>query len=259
MARLGVEYYNSNYSSLCRELVRAKYIGVFDAKKYNLGFIYYLKEKGARIVAEHFRSELQTINYVKSNPTNSPATLHHRTYAIACQIELFKTCEEHGIEIEFYDRDIETLGSIKKNKNLERKTRVALPKGKFLEPDAIFRIDTAKGKKLYTVELENEDFTKKSFAKIQRHIRAYSIRSVSKKYHHPKAWRNLFVYVDEGTMKSVMGKCAEIPDIKNWFLFKSYSDIATPVILKKGKFNIGEGMDFFKGWQNAAGAQVSMF
>lgn len=257
-ARLGVEFYSSNYSALTKPLVEAKHIGLLDARNYNLGHIYYLKEKGARVISEHLQTQLETINYVRSEPSLSPQTLYHRTYAIDCQIELYTTCKRYEIDIDFYDRDIETLGSIKKNKNLERKTRVESQNG-YLEPDAIFRIDTSNGKKLYTLELENNDYTKKSFQKIKNHISVFPLRSISKKYEHDKAWRNLFVYVDSSTMKSVMEKSTKIDGIKNWFLFKSYDEIKTEVSLSKGKFSIGKEKDYFTDWKNANGDIVNLY
>lgn len=258
LARLGVEFYNSNYSTHTKALLEAKHIGVMDARNYNLGHIYYLKEKGARVIAEHLQTKIETLNFVKSEPSLSPQTLYHRSYAIDCQIEMTLTCKKYEVEIDFYDREIETLGSIKKNKNLERKTRVPINDG-FLEPDAIFRINTSKGKKLYTLELENKDYTKKSFQKILNHIQAFSTKSVSKKYKHEKAWRNLFIYVNSSTMKSIIEKASKIDGIKNWFLFKSFEEVKTETALTKGKFSIGKETDFFTNWKNASNESVDLF
>ncbi|MEM7106458.1 MAG: hypothetical protein AAF502_25255 [Bacteroidota bacterium] len=259
-ARLGIEQYNSNYTKYSKPLLERKLIGVIDARPYDLGFIYYLKERGAKIISEHLQTNFGGLNYVKSEPTLSPQTLYHRKYAIDCQIELFKSCETNGIEIDFYERDIETIGSLKKDKMLQRKTRVPINKGQFLEPDAIFRIITPKGRKLYCFELENATFTKKSFEKIMKHVRALNMKSPSQKYNHEKAHRVLMVYKDAGIMKSVMSKMEQhLTNINKWFLFKSYDDVATPVSLKKSTFTIADEKDFFSNWLTLNGTYVPMY
>lgn len=259
-ARLEIEKYNSNYTKYCQPLIDAKLIGLIDAKPYNLGHIYYLKEKGAKITASHFQSDLSNLNYVKTPPSLSPQILHHRKYSIDCQIELFQTCASENIEIDFYERDIETLGSVKKNKTLERKTRVPIHNNQYLEPDAIFRINTDKGQKLYCLELENETYTKKSFAKIEKHISALNLKSPSKKYGHKKAHRVLMIYKDKGVMNGVIEKMKQqLSGIEKWFLFKAYEDVITPISLQKSAFTFDQQKDFLANWKTIQNTVVYMY
>ncbi|MEO1263735.1 MAG: hypothetical protein AAFZ15_33315 [Bacteroidota bacterium] len=259
-ARLGIEKYNSNYTKYCKTLLERKMIGVTDARPYDLGLIYHLKEKGAKIIAEHLQTTVTQINFVRSEPTRSPKTLFHRKYSIDCQIELFTTADQAGIEVDFYDRDIETVGSLKKDGILQRKTRVPIHKGQYLEPDAIFRIVTPKGKKLYCFEFENETYTKKSYEKIINHMWALNMKSPSQKYNHEKAHRVLMVYKDQAVMMAVIAKMKKhLSNINRWFLFKTYESVVSPVSLKKSTFTLLEKKDFFANWLAINDTYVSMY
>lgn len=252
MARLGIEKYNSAFSKHIRPLLDAGHVGLLDATNYGIGHIYYLRKKGATFIAQDQKLEIGQINYCINKPELSPQTLFHRTGAIDCQIELFLTCEENGVEVLFYDRDIETLGNIKRDNNLVRKTRVPINDRKFLEPDAIFMLDTLKGKKLYCLEFENKDYTKKSYEKAEKHVRALNMKSPSKKYGHDKGHRTLFIYQNLATMESVMKQVHEnIADIGSWFLFKSYDDVVDDGQFKGAVYQPGTGKNFFEGWKRA--------
>jgi len=142
MARLGIEKYNSAFSKHIVPLVEAGQLGLLDATNYGIGHIYYLRKKGATFLANDQKRELASINYCINKPELSPETLFHRTGAIDIQIELYLTCKEEAVDILFYDRDIDTLGNIRRDNNLVRKTRVSINNGKFLEPDAIFMLSS---------------------------------------------------------------------------------------------------------------------
>jgi len=259
-ARLGIERYNSNYSKYCTPLLRRKFICMIDAKPYGLGFMYYLTKKGADFLANQLDTPMDKIHFVKSEPTRSPRTIFHRTYAIDCQIELALACEEEDVEIDFYDREIETLGSLKKDKQLKRKTRVAINQGQFLEPDGIFRLLTNKGPKLYCFELENETHTKKSFAKIQKHLWALNLKSPSKKYKHEKAHRILMVYKDPRIMESVIAKMQkELSNIGFWFLFKSHEEAVNSFTLSKSTYLGDSSKHYFKNWKTIQGDRTSLY
>jgi len=225
MARLGIAKHSSAFSRLLNPLLEAKFIGKIDATNYGLGHIYYLTNKGAKNISNHHYKQIAEINYCKTKPSLSPQTIHHRTYAIDVQIEIFEACKIEGIPIIFYDREIDTVGSIRRDGCLKRKTRVELPNKTFIEPDAIFMLDTRKGKKLFCLELEHKDYTKKSIAKVKRHILALNSKSVSKKYGHEKAHRCLFVYVDTGTMKGVKCSFGTSCNIADWIYFIDYKDV----------------------------------
>ena len=260
MAKLGIEKYSSAFSKHLRPLMESNHIGMMDATHYGIGHIYYLKTKGAAFVAREIKEELSKINYCINPPELSPQTLFHRTGAIDCQIELYSTCTAQDIDIIFYDRDIETLGNIKRDNNLVRKTRVPINNRKFLEPDAIFMLDTPKGKKLYCLEYEHKDYTKKSYEKAEKHIRALNMKSPSKKYSHNKGHRTLFIYRNPATMISIMKQLNEnVPNIGSWFLFKSYDDVVSKGQFKSSVFKTDERKNFFDGWQQTGGLEVSIY
>lgn len=146
------------------------------------------------------------------------------------------------------------MGSLKGDKNLIRKTRIELPKRKYLEPDAIFMLDTPKGKKLFCLEYENEDYTKKSYQKVANHVHALNMKSPSKKYKHNKAHKTLFIYKNPATMESVMEKVKEnISGIGNWFLFKTYDKVCTPVDFKNPTSRSQKPRNFLTDWRTVNG------
>jgi len=260
MARLGIENYNTAFSKYSKSLIEANYVGVIDAINYGIGHIYYLKRKGAIFLSKGSSIELDSINYCHNIPQLSVQTLFHRTGAINCQIELSLECQEKDIEILFYDRDFEMLGNIKRENNLSRKTRVPLSNSTFLEPDAVFMLQTSKGNKLYCLEFENKDITKKSFQKVRKHVHALNLKSPSTKYGHNKGHRTLFIYKNEATMQSVIKKTkTEIESIRSWFLFKSYDEVLRKDQFKKSRYHLLNKKNFFEGWLNSKGESLHMF
>ena len=260
LAKLRVEKYNSAFSKHIPPLLEADYIGLIDATKYGIGHIYYLKKKGALFMSNELSKDIMDIHYCANRPNLSIQGLFHRTSAIDCQIELFVTCRNEGVEVLFYDRDIEILGNIKRDNNLSRKTRIVIANNKLLEPDAIFMLDTPKGKKLYCLEYEHKDYTKKSIEKALKHVQALNLKSPSKKYGHDKAHRTLFIYNNKATMNSVLSRLHEsVSGIENWFFFKSYEEVNSGGHFTKGVFQQAQTKDFFASWLQSNGGRVSLY
>ncbi len=258
LARLGIEKYNSSFTRHCKPLHDAKYIGAIDAVRYGLGHIYYLTKKGADWVSKQQDLELHQINFCINKSGLSLQSLFHRTYAIDCQIELYQSCTTENII--FYDRDIETLGDVKRNNNLARKTRIPLSGKKQLEPDAIFMLDTHKGKKLYCLEYEHKDFTKKSYQKILMHVEALNLKSPSKKYGHDKAHRTLFVYQNPATMEAVMKQLLiDVSGINSWFLFKTFDGVKSDGQFKNSIYELPKKKNFMTGWQLPNGERIVLY
>lgn len=259
MARIGIEKYNSAFSKHCTSLIKAKYIGKIDASNFGLGHIYYLTKKGAKYISLENKVSLEVINFCKSIPKLSPQSLNHRTHAINCQIELFLSCKNQDTEILFYDRDIESLGNIKRDSNLIRKTRLIIGVKEYLEPGAIFMLETSFGKKLYCLEYEHKDYTKKSFEKVLKHLKALNQKVASKKYQHQKSHRTLFIFNNRATMDSIIEKTKSISDIENWFLFKHYEEVISDGKFKNSKYESMETKDFISDWLNTKGEFVSIY
>lgn len=248
--RLGTERFQSALSKHLNPLIEADWIGLMDATNFGIGHVYYLKSKGAIWLSKEAGIDPKEIHFCISKPKLTSQTLYHRTGAIDCQIELFQTCLANQVDVVFYDRDIEVVGKPKGKGGLVRKTRIPLPGSGSIEPDSIFMLDTPKGKKLFCLEFENEDYTKKSYQKVENHVRALNIKSPSIKYKHPKAHRTLFIYKNPATMKSIMEKVSEnISGIGSWLLFKTYDEVITPFSDPKKETSPLELKDFFSGWR----------
>lgn len=260
MARLGIEKYASAFSKNMNLLLKGNYIGVIDASNFGIGHIYYLKRKGASFLSRELEENIDDIKYCKTQPELSPHNLQHRTDSISIQIELDLFCLKSNEEVLFYDRDIESLGNVRRSNNLTRKTRLHLSNNVLLEPDAIFMLNTNEGKKLFCLEYEHKDYTKKSIQKLYKHINALNEKAPSKKYGHDKAHRVLMVYKKTGTMKSVMTHLNEhVTALGNWILFKSLENLVPAYAFNSGKFNLSSELSIHENWSNAEGELISMF
>ncbi|GEM_PF-3495838 len=259
LTRLEIEKHNSALTKHCQPLLEAEWIGVMDATNYGIGHVYYLQKKGALFLSKELKMDIQLINFCQNTPKLTAQTLFHRTGAIDCQIELYLACQENEAKIIFYDRDIEVLGSVRGLEKLVRKTRIPVLDNRHIEPDAIFLLDTPKGQKLFCLEFENEDYTKKSYQKVESHVHALNLKSPSKKYKHDKAHRTLFIYKNPATMKSIMDKVNEnISGIGNWFLFKTYEEVFSSDS-KNSTQEKNTERSFMVGWRSANGENTSLY
>lgn len=260
IARLGIESYQSAMSKHFKLLLDADWIGLMDATTYGIGHVYYLKSKGALWQAKESGVKPDDIHFCTSKPKLTSQTLYHRTGAIDCQIELFLACRAKGVNVVFYDRDIEVVGKLNGKGALVRKTRIPLPGSGSIEPDAIFMLDTPAGRKLYCLEFENEDYTKKSYLKVENHIRALNFKSPSAKYKHSKAHRTLFVYKNPSTMKAIIDRISEnISGIGSWFLFKTYDEVSTPWNSFDKTTSPSGSKDFFADWRTVNEGMKSLY
>ena len=76
----------------------------------------------------------------------------------------------------------------------------------------------------------------------------------SKKYKHNKAHKTLFIYKNPATMESIMEKVKEsISGIGNWFLFKTFDEVLTPVEFKNPTSQSQKPRNFFTGWRTVTG------
>jgi len=243
LARLGIERYKSNFSKYINPLLASNLIKCQDARIVGLGYIYYLTKKGFVLLGSLRDISDQKESYPKRKPAMD-SNVFHRTYAIDCQIELFCNCEEWGVEILFYEKDIDN--SIRKN---ERKTRIRLSDFEHIEPDGVFKLSTPKGEKLFCLEFEHKDSMKKSMAKVSNYIKATNQKLVSAKYNHDRGHRTLFIYHDQKMKDRVMDRVVkEYGDVGSWFLFKSYDEVVPQISLEKSRYEISKRKNFLARW-----------
>jgi len=259
MIRLGIASKNSNLNSHCMNLVKGDLIGEIDAKHYGIGFVYYMKEKGAFNIRENDdnRGGKRVINRVKNPPKLQASTLWHRVQCIWCQIELDISASKHNYPIGLYKREIDTQGSMKAG-DYSKATTLYI-ESKILEPDACFLVND----KLFAFEFEHQTYTARSFEKLKLHCEALFHKSVGKKYGLKKGERYrghrvLCVYEKPEVMKNVMKKClSELNEeyLNGWFLFKNVHDLL-PILDKD--FNITQEYNYFDNWTNLQGEKVNI-
>lgn len=252
IARLGLVGKNSNLNAHYKGLVEAKFIGEINARQYGLGFVYYMKKRGADN-REHERPT-EKVSYVKHEPRLQPSTLHHRYGAISCQIELDLAALVHNYKVDFYIRDIDSDDTVEVGSHLSRATRLHL-ESSILEPDANFLLSSGSSTRLFAFEFENQTHTARSMKKLLNHIEALETKALGRKYKlfndagtKHKAHRVLCVYEKENVMKSVMKKMYDMDAAWSdgmWFLFKTMKEVV-------------EGEDYFEGWRTLGGQRVNM-
>ena len=243
MARLGIEKYNSNFSKYLNPLIDSKLITYQDASLAGLGHIYYLTKKGASLISGIDSRIVDSVFYLRKKPTLD-SNIFHRTYSIDCQIELKLSCQKNNDEILFYEKDVDNS-----YKNLERKTRISLSPSEHLEPDAVFKLNTAQGVKLYCLEFEYQNSIKKSLSKIMYYIKATNMKAVSKKYNHEKGHRTLFVYYDASLLSSIKNQLLKQEiTLGSWFLFKSFNDVQPTYSKENSAFIFSKEKDFINDW-----------
>ena len=261
-ARLGVDGYRSNISTQLKGLRDKKknlVDRISDGGMNDFEDVYFLTKYGAEVIAEHIETDIEGIKMPRSKPKRWQQSYYHRRSSTDCQIELYLSASEY--EVELYYKETERTGNTRRDNNLARKTRIDT-RGGYLEPDAIFKLDTTKGSKLYLFEMERRDNrTKKQLEeKLRKHVHALNMKSASRLYNHKKAHRVLFVFEHEATMKfaiDFLKKNVEGADF--WFLFKLYDEVVPGWVAPKGKFAFGEIKDYSQNWLTVSGKRVDMF
>lgn len=210
-----------------KKLVNRYSFGTIPSKG-RLEDIYFLTEKGAKIVAENLGILLDSVKYPNRSTTEFKNDYYHRIATVSVMISFVMWCESKGYEIDFFDTYYDKVGSQRKAETgVQSKTRLDLPNDTSISPDACIRY-TANGQRfLFCIEVYNGKDTKRINEQLRKLTYATFEGIPSKKYDHEKANRNLIIMEHESYIKPTIERIKNDPylnqfeGVERFFYFKS--------------------------------------
>jgi hypothetical protein len=197
-------------------------------KKGRLQDIYFLTEKGAKIVAENLDILLDSIKYPNRSTTEFKNDYAHRVATVSVLISFVLWCESKGYEIDFFDTYYDKVGSQRKAETgVQSRTRLDLPNDTNISPDAIIRYTAKNQSYLFCIEVYNGKNTKRVNEQLRKLTYATFEGIPSKKYEHNKANRNLIIMEHENYIKPTIERLKQDPyliqfeGLERFYYFKS--------------------------------------
>ena len=190
--------------------------------------LYFLTEKGAKIVAENLDTPLDSIRYPNRSTTEFKNDYNHRVATVSTMISFVLWAENQGYEIDFFDTYYDKVGSQRKSETgVQSKTRLDLPNQTNISPDAIIKYDGNDKSYLFCIEVYNGKDTKRVIEQLRKLSYATFEGIPSKKYDHPKGNRNLILFEHESYIQATIDRIKQDPylsqfeGLERFFYFKS--------------------------------------
>lgn len=235
--RLGVSSQVAHISKTLKVLRETNLIDrtgfAFTAKIGKMPDLYFLTPKGAKVVAESQRVDIESIQYPKSSNTLFQHDYLHRITTIDLQIA-FDVWANGTFEVEplFFDTYYHKVGSQRNQEEtgkLRAKTQIELSDGSHFTPDAICRF-TQKGKDtICCIEVHNGQDTTRLSNTIKGHLKAISDNAVQRAYDYKRLNYVLIVCERKEVMRKVIERINENIDLSNkvdkFLLFKTTDQI----------------------------------
>ncbi len=224
--RLGIDKNRGNFQSLVTNYLQEK--GFIDhivpTEQGEYENIYYLTEAGGLELSRLKELPFAYMKIPSKKAYGWGSTYYwHNKYTIDCYIECYLNSNEVGITILEYDLEVEKNAGGGRTKL----TSIAIGNAR-LDPDAIFKIATEKGDKLYAFEMERRDNRSlyQLDEKIWKHVEALNSKAISPYYNHLKGHRILFVCEHEATRDYIINFLKDrVENSLNWFLFKTLDEV----------------------------------
>jgi len=286
MKRLGISNKNAHFTQEINPLIEAKLIWFETGARHGSGDLYCLTEKGKDKLLRDKSAPFDAINFMKNKPSIEDGSWWHILNSVWCQIEFdlsvqkkdnldFKEWFElYRSKAEFYNRDMDKLGSVKGG-GLTKSTKIDLEGGKWFDPDGMFSCNG----RLFLFEYEHGTYTKRSMEKILIHCQSLKLAALGRQLNLKstkgewKMHRVLFVYHTHSILKSSIKECNktlsqallttgdwkqdEIEGLLKgkWFLFKSIEEVKPEINWLSDPIP----KDYFDNWLTLAGDRVMMF
>lgn len=165
----------------------------------------------------------------KGRATHFTQDYFHRKYTIDFQIAITKTAEQEGMEVAFFDRYFDKVGSNRKGDSVSI-AKITLGKNAYLIPDAVFLLEHEQEKYFYCAEIYNGKDTKRVVTQLEKHVRALETGSPSIKYGIDKGNRVLCLFehlsIQQAVIKRLRGD-EFFANVTEYFLFKHLDDLKT--------------------------------
>lgn len=205
----------------------------FTAKIGKMPDLYFLTPKGAKIVAESQKVDIDLIQYPKSSNTLFQHDYLHRITTIDLQIA-FDNWAKGSFEIEplFFDTYYHKTGSQRNQEEtgkLKAKTQIELSDGSHFTPDAICRFTQNDKDVLCCIEIHNGHDTTRLTNTIKGHLKAIADKALQRAYNYNRLNYVLIVCERKEVMQKVIERINENPDlsskVEKFLLFKTTDQI----------------------------------
>lgn len=190
--------------------------------------LYFLTEKGAKIVSENLDIPLDLVKYPNRSTTEFKNDYSHRVATVNTMISFVLWAKKQGYEIDFFDTYYDKVGSQRKSETgVQSKTRLDLPNQTNISPDSIIKYDGQDKSYLFCIEVYNGKDTKRVIEQLRKLSYATFEGIPSKKYNHPKGNRNLIIFEHESYMQATIDRIKQDPylgqfeGLERFFYFKS--------------------------------------
>ena len=206
-----------------KELVNAiVYWGV--SKTGTMQKLNFLTLKGAAVMADITADELENIKFPKSTNTLVKNDFFHRIRTIDLQLAYDERISTTIFEPLFFDVYFDKVGSqrAQTNSNLKSKTRVDLPDGQFIDPDALFWYDDTEGVRLFVLEVANGYDTQRIVKQISNVVFGVYSGAVAEKYGFQTTPRILIALEHLTTQKAVMEQVRNDTYLNNFNKLHNY-------------------------------------
>ena len=203
-----------------------------------LAVVYYLKAKGAEIIAEALRVDSTDIPYAKAKVMYHNDYFHRRD-CVDFQITARQWAQEIDADMAFYHSYYDHTGANRGGHagKLSPKTRVWTGT-QALVPDGVFKIIMPDNiQRLFVMELSRGMDTKRVVNQLQTHLFALEKKAFSTAFDYPHHHRIVWVFDTENALKVVQERAASLPDCEKWL----------PAVFFKTIADIEQG--FFEGWR----------
>ena len=233
LVRLGVAQHKQSVYRVMQTLTgsRRKY-----ADSIDFGFVpgvgkvprlYYLTSRGARVLAELWRTDIRDINYPKGSRLFR-RDYFHRVATIDVNMAVRSWAERCGGTVEFVDTYFDKLGSNRTagpGGKLRAKTRAEVF-GKAFVPDMIYLVTLAGGSQdLSTVEIHNGRDSGRFMGQMEQHKDALRRGTLSHKYDLKLPCRVRWVFEFEATMKAAIRRMKAREDMQAYQRLVSFNTL----------------------------------
>lgn len=157
--------------------------------------IHYLTEKGAKELLANTDLTPDKVRHPSRSSTFFKNDYLHRVSTVDIMIGFNKWADIHKIEIDFFETYFDKVGSQRGTETgIQNKTRLDLPNGQSISPDAVIKYKTPGDHFLFCIEVYNGRDTKRVTEQIRKLMYATFEGIPSQKYGHNKANRNLIIF-----------------------------------------------------------------
>lgn len=210
------------------------------SRTWTLQKLHYLTPKGACIVGEIRRVDLDEVRYPKSTNTLVKNDFVHRINTIDLWIAYDMRIANSQFDPLFFDVYFDTVGSQrwKKPTPLQGKTRIKVANSDVvIDPDAVFAYDDTEELRLFVLEVANGHDTLRIINQVENIVFAMYCWAISDKYKLEKTPYLLFAFEHISTQKAVMEQVLKNPYLIHFNKLTDYLFFSNIETIKNDRIN----------------------